>query len=301
MPTETAPRTGPRTETMVVLPGGTYLMGSQAPEARAEDGEGPVREVTVSPFLLDRYAVTTAQFQEFVAATSYRTDAERIGWSFVFASFLPSDLRRGAPRPPAAPWWCAVRGATWDRPEGPGSDLTDRADHPVVHVSWNDAAAYAAWAGKRLPTEAEWEYAARGGADQQRFPWGDELQPGGRHRCNIWQGTFPTRNTVDDGYRGTAPVDAFDANAFGLHNMVGNVWEWCADRWTTDHPTRVLHDPLGPLSGETRVTRGGSYLCHESYCDRYRVSARTHNEESASLGHQGFRCALTPDHAMEAS
>lgn len=225
---------------MVALPGGEFLMGAQDAEGFPADGEGPVRAVRVEPFLMDAYAVSNEQYAEFVADTGYVTDAERLGWSYVFAGFLPAALRRGAPRPEHTPWWCGVEGAVWNRPEGPGSSVEERADHPVVHVSWHDAAAYAAWAGKRLPTEAEWEYAARGGLEQKRYPWGDELDPDGEYRCNIWRGTFPTKNTAADGYRGTAPVDAFEPNGFGLHNVSGNVWEWCGDRWGAERSARVI-------------------------------------------------------------
>jgi formylglycine-generating enzyme required for sulfatase activity len=166
-------------------------------------------------------------------------------------------------------------------------------DHPVVHVSWNDAVAYCQWAGRRLPTEAEWEYAARGGLEYARFAWGDELAPEGRWMCNIWQGTFPTENTLADGYLGTAPVDAFDPNGFGLHNVAGNVWEWCADWFSATHPHTSTVDPKGPPGGESRVIRGGSYLCHHSYCNRYRVAARTGNTPDSSTGNMGFRCAAS--------
>ncbi len=282
-------RHGP--DRMVALPGGTFRMGTEDPTGFADDGEGPVRDVVLAPFLVDRYAVSNDDFAEFVAATGHVTDAARFGWSYVFAGFLPRELRKISPRPDVTPWWAAVRGADWDRPEGPGSDLDGRGDHPVVHVSWSDAAAYAAWADLRLPTEAEWEYAARGGHDQRRYPWGDELTPDGRHMANLWQGNFPVSNTGEDGYRGTAPVQAFPPNDFGLHNTAGNVWEWCADWWGIAHPAGPVRDPTGPPSGPAKVMRGGSYLCHASYCNRYRVAARTRNDPESTGGNTGFRCA----------
>ncbi|MHC3467405.1 formylglycine-generating enzyme family protein [Streptomyces sp. 7R007] len=275
----------------VLLPGGSFLMGTDDAQGFAEDGEGPVRKVTLSAFLIDAYAVTNARFARFVEDTGHVTEAERFGWSYVFAGFLPGALRRGAPRPEQAPWWCGVQGAHWRAPEGPGSTVDDRAGHPAVHVSWNDALAFCRWAGARLPTEAEWEYAARGGLEQARYPWGDELTPGGEHRCNIWQGRFPTKNTAEDGYRGTAPVDAYAPNGFGLYNVAGNVWEWCADWWGTRHTAGPHTDPRGPERGSVRVMRGGSYLCHHSYCNRYRVAARTANTPDSSTGNLGFRCA----------
>ncbi|MGI5199854.1 formylglycine-generating enzyme family protein [Streptomyces sp. CA-288835] len=278
----------------VALPGGTFRMGGEDADANPGDGEGPVREVTVGPFEIDTRCVTNERFAAFVDATGYRTDAERFGWSYVFARFLPGELRKVSPRPEGTPWWCGVQGAYWAAPEGPGSGLDGRWDHPVVHVSWGDALAFCRWEGSRLPTEAEWEYAARGGLDQKRFPWGDELTPGGEHRCNIWQGRFPFRNTAEDGYKGTAPVDAFPPNGFGLFNTSGNVWEWCADWWGTDHGTGPHTDPKGPEQGTARVMRGGSYLCHDSYCNRYRVAARTSNTPDSSVGNLGFRCVRDP-------
>jgi formylglycine-generating enzyme required for sulfatase activity len=280
-------------DTAVRLPGGTFLMGSEDDDVNEGDGEGPVREVTVAPFAIDAHCVTNERFAAFVAATGHRTDAEQFGWSYVFAKFLPGELRRVSPRPDVTPWWCGVQGAYWAAPEGPGSDLSGREDHPVVHVSWADAAAFCRWEGSRLPTEAEWEYAARGGLEQKRYPWGDELTPGGEHRCNIWQGRFPFRNTAEDGYTGTAPVTAYRPNGYGLHNVAGNVWEWCADWWATDHPTAGAPciNPAGPRKGTNRVMRGGSYLCHDSYCNRYRVAARTGNSPDSSSGNTGFRVA----------
>jgi formylglycine-generating enzyme len=220
--------------------------------------------------------VSNERFAEFAEATGYKTEAERFGWSFVFAGFRGHDAVLATGGAAGTPWWRAVTGATWRAPEGPGSGLDGRLDHPVTHVTWHDADAYARWAGLRLPTEQEWEYAARGGLEQARYPWGDELAPNGQWRCNIWQGDFPVLNTAEDGYAGTAPVDAYPPNGFGLYNMTGNVWEWSAS-WFT--PAR------------TRVMRGGSYLCHDSYCNRYRVAARTGNTPDSSSGNTGFRCA----------
>jgi sulfatase modifying factor 1 len=291
-PAAYAPAGGPRgADEMVALPGGEFLMGTDDPTGFASDGEGPVRPVEVGPFRIARHAVTNDEFAAFVAATGHVTDAESFGWSYVFASFLPGHLRRDAARPEQAPWWCGVQGATWSAPEGPGSDLADRGRHPVVHVSWRDATAYCTWAGVRLPTEAEWEYAARGGLEQKRYAWGDDLMPDGEHRCNIWQGRFPVKNTVEDGYRGTCPVDAFAPNGYGLHNVAGNVWEWCSDWWATEHSADRCVNPTGPDAGPARVIRGGSYLCHDSYCNRYRVAARTANTPDSTTGNTGFRVA----------
>ncbi|HEU5011707.1 MAG TPA: formylglycine-generating enzyme family protein [Roseiflexaceae bacterium] len=275
---------------MVLLPGGAFLMGTDEAAGYPADGEGPVRRVQIRPFWIDVTTVTNAQFAAFVEATGYRTEAERFGWSFVFAGLLPDDapLTRSVAQ---TPWWRQVHGADWCHPEGPHSSMTDRMDHPVIHVSWNDALAYCQWAGKRLPTEAEWEYAARGGLDQQRYPWGDELTPNGEHRMNVWQGTFPTENTQEDGYFGTAPANAFPPNGYGLYNMTGNVWEWCQDWFSaTFHRTTRRANPIGPRTGTHKVMRGGSYLCHASYCFRYRVAARSANTPDSSTGNLGFRC-----------
>jgi formylglycine-generating enzyme required for sulfatase activity len=281
---------------MVLLPGGVFLMGTDYEGGFPKDGEGPVRKVRLSPFLIDRCATTNAEFARFVEETGYATDAERFGWSFVFHLFV-SPRAKGRVRGVAggAPWWRAVEGARWKEPEGPGSSLEGREDHPVVHVSWNDAQAYCGWAGKRLPTEAEWECAARGGLKQRRFPWGNVLVPKGEHRCNVWQGEFPYNNTAEDGWEGTCPADAFPPNGYGLHNVVGNVWEWCSDRFGANHHRgrgkKVIDDPTGPPSGRARVIKGGSYLCHKSYCNRYRVAARSSSTPDSSTGNAGFRCA----------
>jgi formylglycine-generating enzyme len=282
---------GPLPATLVELPGGLLRMGSEEPLAYPQDGEGPVHAVSLSPFLIDRFAVSNDRFAAFTADTGYVTDAERWGWSFVFGGLLPDDFppTRGVRE---APWWRQVDGAQWRHPEGPQSDLASRGDHPVVHVSHDDSLAYCSWAGVRLPSEAEWEFAARGGLEGRAFPWGDDLEPGGRHRMNVWQGDFPARNTIEDGYAGTAPVDSFPANGYGLHNTTGNVWEWTAD-WFDEGWYRISpqEDPSGPPTGSRRVTRGGSYICHASYCRRYRVSARSANLPDDATGNIGFRVA----------
>ncbi len=285
----------PSTEGMVRLEGGTFLMGTDSSEAWVADGEGPVREVTLKPIYVDRCAVSNGEFSAFAEATGYKTEAEIFGWTYVFHLFVPkSAIKKGKTHPlPGLDWWIAVEDACWRRPEGPGSNVRKRRDHPAVHISWNDAVAYCAWAGKRLLTEAEWEYAARGGLVQKTYPWGDELMPAGRHRCNIWQGVFPTENTAEDGYAGTAPVRSYRANGFGLYNMSGNVWEWCADWFSPTHHLKASRiDPEGPPEGDRKVMRGGSYLCHHSYCNRYRVAARAGNTPDSSTGNCGFRCAL---------
>jgi len=275
--------------TMVALAGGSFRMGSVDARAYRADGEGPIHVVELSPFGIDAHAVDNDRFAAFVGATGHATEAERFGWSFVFAGFLPDDFE-DTRAVASTPWWRQVYGADWRHPEGPQSDLDGRADHPVVHVSWNDAQAYCAWTGTRLPTEAEWEYAARGGLERNAFPWGDNLEPDGEHRMNVFQGRFPGENTAADGYRGTAPVDAFGPNGYGLYNVTGNVWEWCADWYDADYyPMSPRRDPQGPDRGTNRVMRGGSYLCHLSYCKRYRVSARSGIEPESSTGNLGFR------------
>ena len=283
-------RASPVTDSLASIPAGTYAIGSDDPFAYPADGEG-AREFEVSAFRIDAYAVSNARFSEFAEATNYRTDAERFGWSFVFGGLLPADFppTRGVA---AAPWWRQVEGADWRHPEGPGSGLEGRGDHPVVHVSWNDAFAYASWAGVRLPTEAEWEIAARGGFEGRIFPWGDELEPHGEHRMNVWQGAFPDENAATDGFYGTCPIDFFPPNGYGLYNATGNVWEWTSDWFDTNYRDRDRRrDPCGPASGVNKTQKGGSYLCHASYCRRYRPAARQGNSPDSSTGNVGFRCA----------
>ena len=279
----------------ISLPGGTFLMGTDYRDAFSDDGEGPVRPVFLSPFAIDTYPVTNRDFTAFVSATNYLTESEHFQWSFVFWAHLAPDRLNELVEDTvaAAPWWCKVPGASWLHPEGPGSHIAERPNHPVVHVSWNDAVAYAAWAGKSLPTEAQWEYAARGGLEQKLYPWGDELTPDGRHLCNIWQGEFPRIDTTEDGFAGACSVDSFPPNPFGIYSITGNVWEWCSDWFQTAFTNTKQHDPTGPATGRTKVMKGGSFLCHASYCNRYRVAARTSNTPDSATSNIGFRCVRT--------
>ncbi|GIN70562.1 hypothetical protein J14TS2_10370 [Bacillus sp. J14TS2] len=279
-------------ENMVLIEGGEFLMGTEDKEGFPADGEGPIRKVQLDPFYMDQYAVTNEQFEQFVDETGYVTEAEQFGWSFVFHLFLSEEtLQQISQRPVGVPWWVPVEGAYWRHPEGADSTIQDRMNHPVSHISWNDAEAYCKWSGKRLPTEAEWEYAARGGLTQKKYPWGDELILNGKHQCNIWQGKFPVKNTKADGYIGTCPVNSFSPNGYGLYNIVGNVWEWCNDWFSPQyHLDSITHNPTGPTTGTNKSMRGGSYLCHKSYCNRYRVAARSSNTPDSSTGNIGFRC-----------
>jgi formylglycine-generating enzyme len=259
---------------MARIPAGKFRMGTT-------DGPGhevPVHEVELAAFFIDRTEVTVGAFASFVTATGYRTEAERFGWSGVFD--------------PAQHKWIAVDGATWRRPDGPDRPAaTD--DEPVTQVSWNDAQAYAAWAGKRLPTEAEWEYAARGGVEQAPYVWGHELRPGGQPAANWWQGPFPDRDTGEDGYAGRAPVGRFAANGFNLVDVTGNVWEWCADWFDPGYYARSPRTaPPGPESGTERVVRGGSWLCSENFCSNYRPGARSQATPDSGLNNTGFRLAM---------
>ncbi|MGL4324297.1 MAG: formylglycine-generating enzyme family protein [Beijerinckiaceae bacterium] len=265
------------------------FVGTDRP-ALKQDGEGPRRAIRLKSFGIDTCAVTNADFEKFVAATGYVTDAERFGWSFVFSGLLDSEVQAFAPV--EAPWWRKIDAASWRRPTGAASSTARIETHPVTHVSWNDATAFAKWSGGRLPTEAEWEHAARGGNQDRRFPWGDDEPTDSRIFCNIWQGSFPTTNTAADGYAGTAPVDAFEPNPAGLWNMCGNVWEWCQDAFRTRSLTRAgkERDHMAAREQE-RLLKGGSYLCHISYCYRYRIAARMGRSPDTSTGHIGFRVA----------
>lgn len=276
---------------MIEIPAGVTLIGTDKGGFSA-DLEGPAVELAIPRFFISATAVTNEEFQRFVATTGYQTDSEKFGWSFVFHVFLTETQQRRSQKMTGTNWWYAVAGASWRCPEGPGSTIEDRLTHPVVHVSRNDAVAYCQWAGMRLPTEIEWEKAARGGLVGKLYPWGDELVIDGKHQCNIWQGAFPAHNTMEDGYLGTAPVETYEPNGFGLYQTAGNVWEWCAN-------PRYLpfKEQLGAVwqAHQTYSTaaygiRGGSFLCHASYCNRYRVAARNGNTADSASNNMGFCC-----------
>ena len=326
---------------LIAIPGGTFWMGT--PPSRQPypgDGETPRRQCTVSPFRLEQYEVSNEQYAAFINATGYRTESEKWGWSFAFEHAISKEIKDAIKNQvAAAPWWLPVEKADWRHPEGPDRDVfgDGRAKHPVVQVSWDDAVAYCEWAGRRLPTEAEWERAARGPKLKRRFPWGNKLIGRDKaHRANIWQGVFPKNNTADDGFAGTSPVDAFGPqNAWQLYNMIGNAWEWVSDFWTIHHTTEHLTNPQGPATpdgpGIERTKKGGSYMCHKSYCyrcvarrallgplptvrglcalpltrrlpplfsarpRRYRVAARSKNSPDSAASNLGFRCAAEDD------
>ena len=306
---------------MIPVPGGTFRMGSD----RHYPEEAPVHSVSVDAFLMDRHPVTNAQFARFVAQTGHVTLAETAPDPRDYPGALPEMLRPGSlvfvpPRRRVnlddwSVWWTFVFGATWRTPLGPGSSVTGIDGHPVVHVAYSDALAFAIWAGKDLPTEAEWEFAARGGLDNADYAWGDELAPGGQQMANTWQGDFPVHNTKADGWLRTSPVGSFPANGYGLWDMIGNVWEWTSDFWTDRHPTEAAkacciprnprieiaegsHDPCQPdITIPRKVLKGGSHLCAPNYCQRYRPAARHAEPIDTSTSHVGFRCVLRPSQA----
>ncbi|MDR6308546.1 formylglycine-generating enzyme family protein [Pacificitalea manganoxidans] len=270
--------------------GGRALVGTATPRL-PQDGESPLRRVTLKPYLLSPTTVTNADFAAFIDATGYRTEAERFGWSFVFWAQVPPhvDAPHGVV---GVEWWRRVDGADWRNINGPDTAEAWHPDHPVVHVSWNDARAFAHWAGGRLPSEAEWEHAARGGLGDVAYPWGDtdpddrDFQP-----CNIWQGDFPARNLGLDGYATTAPARAFAPNGYGFYNMVGNVWEWTAEPFRIRSVKRAVQARMAQMKGY-KLSKGGSFLCHASYCWRYRIAARSGNSPDSTTTHHGFRLAF---------
>ncbi|MCU7552688.1 formylglycine-generating enzyme family protein [Chitinophagaceae bacterium LB-8] len=306
-------------EGMVWIKGGTFLMG--ADNDQGLEDEYPKHKVTVSGFWMDATEVTNAEFAAFVAATGYITTAERKpDWEELMKSLPPgtpkpddsllvaASLIFHAPEQPVSldnygAWWEWKAGASWKHPQGPGSTIIGKEHYPVVHVSWEDAQAYCKWAGKRLPTEAEWEWAARGGLENQVYPWGNEWIEKGKPKANSWQGKFPSNNTTWDGFQKSAPVKSFAANGYGLYDMAGNVWEWCADYYRNDYYKEVnkpegIVDPKGPVQSYDpeepyaikRVSRGGSFLCNDGYCSGYRVARRMKSTEDSSMEHLGFRC-----------
>jgi formylglycine-generating enzyme required for sulfatase activity len=301
---------------MVLIPGGSFTMGADDTEARAD--EKPRHTVTVDSFLMDEHEVTNAEYTAFTAATGYISIAEKP----ITKEELMQQLPAGSPEPDSSAllpgslvftppdhavplddvsqWWSFVQGASWRHPDGPDSDLKGKEQYPVIHISWQDAQAYAKWAGKRLPSEAEWEYAARGGLKDQPFPWGSEALTTGKIKANTWNGHFPYENTKTDGFSGLAPVQSFAPNGYGLYDMSGNVWEWCEDLYNNTYYEQSIntHNPAGPATAydpedpasPKRVIRGGSYMCTDEYCSGYRVTARMKTTEESGLQNLGFRC-----------
>ena len=280
---------------MKLIPGGLYEIGSNKKNGFEYDFEGPKVTVKIDSFYIDETQVTNEKFKKFVDATGYITEAERMGWSYVFRYFLPDNIEDKI-EVHKAPWWIAVENANWRAPLGEGSSINDIMDHPVVHVTRNDAVAYCKWAGKRLPTEAEWEIAAKGGTNNEEYFWGDDLKSEMNKYCNTWQGEFPSLNTKEDGYDGTAPVKTYLPNGYGLYEIIGNVWEWCVN------PGKLELKTFDKVSGkdfwrehqvvddELYAIKGGSFLCHASYCNRYRLCARNSNTAMSSSQNMGFRC-----------
>ncbi len=305
-------------EGMVLIPAGTLIMGGN--NEQASEDEFPKHNVEINAFYMDETEVTNREFKKFVEATGYITVAEReLDWEL-----LKKDLPPNVPKPPdslfqpgalvfhptstpvsfedPSKWWFWTIGASWKNPEGPNSDIADKMDHPVVQVSWEDAKAYADWAGKRLPSEAEWEWAARGGKKESIYPWGNELvDNSGVSKANYWQGMFPYKNTIDDGFMNTAPVKSFPANDYGLYDMAGNVWEWCEDWYDYNYYNKENASKAGnsgPARSfnpnnqytQSKVLRGGSFLCNDDYCSGYRNARRMQSSPDTGLNHTGFRC-----------
>ena len=316
---------GPSPEGMVWIPGGEFSMGCDDPRGKPFGGSDPmpdtrpIHRVAVDPFWIDRTEVTNDQFAAFVAATGYVTVAEQVPRAEDFPDAPPENLVAGSIvfSPPDGPvrldnhyqWWAYVPGANWRHPSGPSSSIEGRGSEPVVQIAWDDAVAYARWAGKRLPTEAEWEFAARGGLTGATYPWGADFRPDGTVMANTWQGRFPGEDTGEDGFRGVAPVASFPSNGYGLHDVSGNVWEWCADWYRPDTYARdvaaggVTRNPRGPDTSHDpqepgqakRVLRGGSFMCTDQYCSRYIVGTRGKGEISSGANHIGFRCVRSAD------
>ena len=308
--TNITPPPGTAPDGMVWIPGGTFWLGCD--DCEMPDAQ-PVHLVSVDGYWIDRTPVTNDQFARFVKATGYLTIAERLPDPKNYPGVDPKKLVAGSAvfSPPSqdvplddiTQWWRYVPGASWKHPEGPGSTTEGREDHPVVQIAWEDAVAYAKWAGKRLPTEAEFEFAARGGMDRNRYAWGNELKPGGQWAANIFQGRFPSTDLAEDGYKRTSPVTAFSSNGFGLYDVGGNVWQWCADWYRPDYfaslaATGVARNPQGPADSydpqepgiPKRVQKGGSFLCSDRYCSRYLAGSRGRGAVDSGGSNTGFRC-----------
>ncbi|MFW8053748.1 formylglycine-generating enzyme family protein [Vagococcus fluvialis] len=281
---------------MILIPSTQKWIGTESDIGFDTDKEGPKVLVDLPAFEIDETTVTNEEFGEFVQKTGYLTEAEKFGWSFVFGYFLSDEAKEKSQKVNDLSWWYAVPGACWKHPEGKGSNVSTRLDHPVVHVSRNDAVAYCQWAGKRLPTEAEWEIAAKGLGNEELYPWGKERLVNNQHHCNIWQGDFPTTNTMLDDYANTAPVKTYEPNDYGIYQMIGNVWEWCVNPRGID--LAVFQDISGQkfwqryqlVDDNNYAIKGGSFLCHDSYCKRYRIAARNGNTAQSTSNNTGFRC-----------
>ena len=280
----------------VKIPSGHYLVGTNSQEGFKKDKEGPQVLVWMDEFEIETTPVTNEEFKQFVQATGYVTEAEKFGWSYVFHYFLSMEEKIKAQEMSGLNWWLAVEGADWCHPEGKNSSIEMRMDHPVVHVSRNDALAYCKYMGKRLPIEIEWEIAAKGGTTNERYPWGEEFLIDGKHQCNIWQGEFPLTNTLEDGFDKTGPVKSYAPNGYGLYQMVGNVWEWCLNPQGIDlnvfqeKDSQYFFERYETFDDQSYALKGGSFLCHESYCKRYRIAARNGNTGTSTSNNMGFRC-----------
>lgn len=280
---------------MVRIPGGQYIIGTNQADGFPKDKEGPQVKIEIASFDVDVTTVTNQDFKDFVESTGYVTESEKYGWSYVFHYFLTTEEIMTAKEVLGLNWWYAVEGADWKHPEGINSRIIERMDHPVVQVSRNDALAYCQWRGTRLPTEAEWEIAAKGGTNHEKYPWGNSFLVDGNYQCNIWQGNFPLSNTTEDGFLSTAPAKNFAPNGYGIYQMIGNVWEWCLNPQGIDladfkdFNSNFYEKECNQFDANNYAIRGGSFLCHESYCKRYRIAARNGNSGDSASNNTGFR------------